>query len=322
MKRSVKIGLTLMILGAVLFGVGWMNHGDKSVVWSRESRAFKTVQRVKRSYQPKDYRRIVIDSQAPVTIKAGDTSRVTVSYIDGNRQLPQAQVSHGALTIKGGHSTNKLDVTVFGLSEHTTTNGGVLVTVPRTKQLDSVVVKKGSGSVALRGLRAKQMTVANADDVSLVELEIQKDLTIQSSDGDIWASQIKANKLSVNTDDGDISVSDSHLAATDNQFITGDGGIRLSENHLGGGKIRSNDGDLTIQGNTLAKQLKATTADGDIRAYIGKSAGAKVTTEDADMSDITVQGKNRKNGYWLRRDAATQYQLSTSDGDIRVADSH
>lgn len=319
MKRSAKIGLTLMILGAVLFGVGWLNHGDKAVVWNRDTRGFKTVERVKRSFRPDAYRRIVIDSKAPVTIKAGDTNRVTVSYVDGNPNLPTARVTKQTLTIKGGRSAAHTNFTVFGFSDGVTTNNGVLVTVPRDQQLDSLVVKKGSGSLSLRTLRAKQVNIQNSDDVSLMDLKVQRDVTVQSSDGDIWADQIKADRLSINTDDGDIGVSNSRLATKQNQLVTNDGDIRLSESHLDGGRLHSGDGDINLQGNHLTNQLTAHTADGDIHAYIGKSAGAKVFARDADMSDIVVQGKNRKSGYWLRQDAQAQYRLSTDDGDIRVA---
>ncbi|NLR10610.1 MULTISPECIES: DUF4097 family beta strand repeat-containing protein [Lactobacillaceae] len=319
MKRSVKIGLTLMILGAVLFGVGWMNHGDKSVVWNRDTRGFKTVQKVKKSFRPGDYHQIVVDAKAPVTIKVGDTNRVTVSYVDGLKDLPSVDVSKQTLTITGGQAMQHESFTVFGLSDSGTTNGGVLVTVPRGKQLDNLTVKKGSGKVSLRTLQAKQMTIQSSDEIELMDLKIARALTVKSTDGDIWADQITAKKLRINTDDGDIGVSNSHLAAVDNQLSTADGDIRLSETHLGGGRIDSSDGDIHLQQNQLSKRLKVFTNDGDIHAYIGKSAGAKVLAKDADMSDITVQGKNRRSGYWLRQSASAQYQLRTNDGDIRVA---
>ncbi|WP_341779262.1 DUF4097 family beta strand repeat-containing protein [Levilactobacillus sp. HBUAS70063] len=319
MKRSVKIGLTLMILGAILLGIGWMNHGDKSVVWDKQTRSFRTIHQLKRSYRPADYQRIVVASKAPVTIKAGNTSRVTVSYIDGYRGLPRTRVSKGALIIEGGRPADRLDISIFGISDHATTNGGVLVTVPRDKQLTNLEVKPGSGHISLRSLHARQMTLKNSDDLSLMDLRVKRAVTIRATDGDIWADQIRAHKLDINTDDGDIGISNSQLAATDNQFVTADGDIRVSNSQLGGGRASSGDGDVNIEENHLERTFKATTDDGDIHAYIGRTAGARVSAQDADTGDITVQGENRKSGYWLRRTAKAQYQLRTNDGSIRVA---
>ena len=115
-----------------------------------------------------------------------------------------------------------------------------------------------------------------------------------------------------------MGISNSRLTATDNQFISTDGDLRLSTSRLGGGRIDSNDGDVSLQGNRITQKLKVSTNDGDIHANIAKSAGAKVFSQDADMSDITVLGKHRHSGYWLRR-AQTQYQLSAGDGDVRVS---
>lgn len=320
MKRSLKIGLTLMALGAVLFGVGWMNHGDKAVVWNKSTRGFKTIQEVKRSYHPGDYQRIVVDSQAPVTIKAGNTNRVTVSYMDGDTSLPKTNVAKDTLTIKGGVSTSHLSVSIFSVSDRTTTNGGVLVTVPRDKKLDSIVVKKGSGSLSLRELQAKQVAIENADDINLYALRVNQNIMAHSTDGDVYADHVRAKQLRVNTDDGDMSISNCQLTATDNQFVTSDGDIRLSTSRLDGGHIDTADGDISLQSNRITQKLKVRTKDGDIHANIAKSAGAKVASQDADMSDITVLGKHRHSGYWLRREAKSQYQLTTDDGDVRVAD--
>jgi len=319
MKRSLKIGLTLMVLGAALFGIGWMNHGDKAVVWNRSTRGFKTIQKVKRSYHPGDYQRIVVDSRAPVTIKDGDTNRVTVSYIDGASGLPKASVTKGTLHIKGGVSSQRLNVSIFSVSDRTATSGGVLITVPRDKKLDSIVVKKGSGSLSLRQLRAKQVAIENTDDVNLYALRVDRNVTVYSTDGDIYADQVRAKQLRVNADDGDMGISNSQLTANDNQFTSTDGDVRLSTSQLGGGRIDSNDGDISLQSNRIAQKLKARTNDGDIHADIAKSAGAKVFSQDADMSDITVLGKHRHSGYWLRREAKSQYQLSAGDGDVQVS---
>lgn len=155
----------------------------------------------------------MVDSKAPVTIKDGDTNRVTVSYMDGDASLPKANVNKGTLTIKGGNSTRHLNVSIFSLSDRSTTNGGVLITVPRDKKLDSIVVKTGSGSLSLRQLRVKQVAIENTDDVNLYALRVDRNVTVYSTDGDIYADQVRAKQLRVNADDGDMGISNSQLMA-------------------------------------------------------------------------------------------------------------
>jgi len=318
MKRTTKIALVLVVLGAILIGIGWWNHGDKGVVWSHDSRSFQVIRRSKLSYQPGAYDKIVVDAQAPVTIKAGNTDRVTASYLDNTQGRPTATVSKGTLTVRGGRTTKQKSQTIVGFSDDDYSNGGVLITVPRNKHLTSIDVKRENSGVSLRDLTVKQVNVKSSDDISLMNLTVQKDVMVASSDGDVWASQVKANRLQVTADDGDIGISDSRLAATNNQLTATDGDVRVSETKLGGGHLATADGDVHLQNNRLTKTLTASTDDGDITAHIAKTAGAKVVVKDADMGDIKVKGHARHSGYWLHPNATSQYKLTSADGDVTV----
>ncbi|WP_203640455.1 DUF4097 family beta strand repeat-containing protein [Levilactobacillus andaensis] len=319
MKRSTKVSIVLVILGLILMGVGWWNHGNKSVLWSNNPRGFRVIRKAQQSYQPGAYQRIVVDAKAPVTIKAGNSNRVTVSYLDNVKGHPTATVSKGTLTIKGGNSTAHLSQTGFSMGDGGDTNGGVLVTVPRDKQLADVTVKKGSQAISLRNLQAKSMTIAASKDISLMDVRVDKQLTVNSSNGDVWASDVKAQQLSVVAENGDVGVSNSRLTANTNRMVSENGDVRVSETKLGGGRVSSSNGDVHLQNNRLTKTLTAYTDDGDITAHIAKSAGAKVIGKDADMDDIKVMGKARHSGYWLHQNAQAQYKLTTTDGDITVS---
>lgn len=320
MKRSTKVSIVLVILGLLLMGIGWWNHGNKSVLWSNNPRGFRVIRKAQQSYQPGAYQRIVVDAKAPVTIKAGNSNRVTVSYLDNVKGHPTATVSKGTLTIEGGKSTAHLSQTNFSMGDGVGyTNGGVLVTVPRDKKLADVTVKKGSHAISLRNLQAKNMTIAASNDVSLMDVRVDKQVVVKSSNGDVWASGVKAQQLSVDAENGDVGVSNSRLTANNNRMVSENGDVRLSETKLGGGRISSSNGDVHLQNNRLTKTLTAYTDDGDISAHIAKSAGAKVIGKDADMDDIKVMGKARHSGYWLHQNAKAQYKLTTTDGDITVS---
>ncbi|WP_143463092.1 DUF4097 family beta strand repeat-containing protein [Levilactobacillus enshiensis] len=320
MKRSTKLSIILVILGLLLMGIGWWNHGNKDIMWSNNPRGFRVIRKAQQSYQPGAYQRIVVDAKAPVTIKAGDSNRVTVSYLDNIQGHPTAKVAKGTLTIKGRQTTTHLSDMGFSTGDGAgETNGGVLVTVPRDKKLADVTVKKGSHAISLRDLRAKSMTIAASKDVSLMGVRVDKQLAVDSGNGDVWMSDIQAQQLSIDAENGDVGVSNSRLAADNNRLVAENGDVRLSKTKLGGGRVSSENGDVHLQNNRLVNTLTAYTDDGDISAHIAASAGAKVIGKDADMDDIQVLGKARHSGYWLRRTAQAQYKLTTADGDITVS---
>ncbi|MFC6261384.1 DUF4097 family beta strand repeat-containing protein [Levilactobacillus fujinensis] len=319
MKRSTKISIILVILGLLLMGIGWWNHGNKSVLWSNNPRGFRVIRRVQQSHRPGAYQRIVVDSKTPVTIKAGNSNRVTVSYLDNIKGHPTATVAKGTLTIEGGSATTHLSDMGFSMGDSGYTSGGVLVTVPRDKKLTDITVKRGSHALSLRNLQAKRMTIAGSKDISLMNVRVDNQLSVKSSNGDVWVDSVKAKQLSIDAENGDIGVSDSHLTANNNQMVSENGDVRVSETKLGGGHVSSSNGDIHLQNNRLAKTLTAYTDEGDISAHIAKSAGVKAIGKDADMDDIKVMGKSRPSGYWRHQDAKAQYKLTTADGDITVS---
>lgn len=318
MKRTTKIAIILTVLGAILMFIGWWNHGAKSVMWSNNPRGFRVVRHSRMAYQPGAYDRIVVDAQAPVTIKSGDTNRVSVSYLDNAQGRPTATVSKGTLTVRGGKQTKRMSHAMIGFDDDDYSNGGVLITVPRDKELTDITVKRENSGISLRDLRVKQVTLTSTDDLSLMRLTIQKKLTVNAQDGDIWVNDVQAGQLNLTADNGDVGISNSRLASTNNRVDAGDGDVRLSRSKLGGGRISASDGDIHLQDNRLSQVLTAYTDDGDIAAHIAQSAGAKVAVKDANMGDIKVKGRARHSGYWLHPNAKAQYKLTSADGDITV----
>jgi len=319
MKRTTKIALVLLVLGAILIGIGWWNHGNKGVVWSSNPRGMRVIQHSKMSYQPGAYHKIVVDAQAPVTIKTGNTDRVSVSYLDKTAGRPTATVSKGTLTVRGGKQAAAMSKTFIGFSESDYTNGGVLITVPRDKQLDSIDVKRESKGVSLHHLTVDQVNVRSSDDVSLYDLTVKRDVTVHNTNGDVWVSQVKANRLDLDAGNGDTAINSSRLAATNNRLVSENGDILMSDTKLGGGQVNNENGDIHLESNRLTKTLTATTSDGDITAHVAQAAGVKSVVKDADMGDIKVKGHARHSGYWRHPDAQAQYKLTAATGDITVS---
>lgn len=317
MKRTTKLAIVLVVLGAILMGIGWLNHGNKGVVWSSQTRRFQVIKHSTASYQPAAYNKIVVNAHVPVTIEAGDTNRVRISRIGNGQGQPKATVDQGTLTITGSSATEHLSNTIFGFSEGDYRRG-VLVTVPRDKQLTAITVKR-AGDVSISDLQTKQLTAHTGDDLSLFNLTVDQDVNIQSDNGDIWADNLRAQQLKLQAGNGDVGLSNSRLASHHNQVDAGNGDIRVTKTKLGGGKLTTDNGDIHLLNNRLNRALTAYTDDGDITAHIASSAGARVVVKDADMGDIKVLGKTRHSGYRLHPKAQAQYRLTSADGDVTVS---
>jgi len=316
MKRSVKISLVLVILGAILAGLGWWNHGDKTIVWNNQSRRLRVANTAHKVYYPGKYRDIQVTSALPVTIKRGATSQVTVRSGSGMAQQPKVTVKRGQLTVTAG-SRSSHDNVIFGADLSSSAANGITITVPASQKLRNVRVTKSQEGVNLRYLKLRQLTVATADDVSLQQVSTTEPTNVTSQDGDVWLASLTTPQLKVQTADGDITLTSVDLTSKHNQVTAQEGGdVRLTESKLGGGRVTTHDGDIHLQNNRLQDHLTATTTDGDVQAHIAQSAGAVVNSADGD---IHVLGKSQKSGYRLNRGAKAWYQLSSHDGDIHLS---
>ncbi|KRN02616.1 hypothetical protein FD13_GL001841 [Levilactobacillus senmaizukei DSM 21775 = NBRC 103853] len=320
MKKTTKIALICLGLGLVLAGIGWINHGDKSVVWSRDHRDFQVIEPHQTSMNPERYHKIMVKTKSRVTIQEGDANRVTVTTMTNHRKnAVKATVSDGTLVITGGQPTDRLSHFFIGFRSVSDSSDQVLVTVPRGTQLDDVTVEKSRRQISLRGIQAMTMKLNSVTDVRLTNTKVAGRLTIQTENGDVQLNRSQAQHLSLTAKDGDVTLMNTQMPANDNRISSQDGDIRLTENKLGGGTVSSGDGDLHLQNNRVTKTLKAYTGDGDITAHVDRRAGIETRLNDTDMGDISVAGHSQQSGYRLHPHAPSQYQLTSADGDITVS---
>ncbi|MFC6274712.1 DUF4097 family beta strand repeat-containing protein [Levilactobacillus tangyuanensis] len=320
MKKTTKIALICLGLGLVLTGIGWLNHGDKSVTWSHDHRGFQVIEQHQTSMNPGTYHKIMVNAKSRVTIQEGDSNRVTVTTMTNHRQdAAKATVSKGTLFITGGQPTYRLSHFFIGFSPVSDTSDKVLVTVPRGTRLSDVTVQKASRRLSLQGIQAKTMNLCSSTDSRIANTKVAGRLTIQSKDGDVQVNQTQAKHLSLTAENGNVTVMNSRVSANDTQVTSQNGDVRLTQNKLGGGKVTSLNGDLHLQNNRVAKTLKAYTDDGDITAHIDRTAGLETRLNDADMGDISVAGRSQNSGYRRHSHATSQYQLTSADGDISVS---
>lgn len=317
MKRTTKIAIILLVLGAILMGIGWLNHGNKGIAWSSQTRRFEVIRHSTTSYQPAAYDKIVIDAHAPVTIEAGETNRVRISRFGDTQGQLRTKVDHGTLTVSGSNATEHLSNTIFGFSD-SDYRQGVLITVPRDQKLTAITVKHG-WSVSMQSLRTKRLDAHISDDLHLYDVTVDRDVNVQSSNGDVWVNNLRARQLTLRAENGDVGLNNSRLTSRHNQVSAANGDLRVTKNTLGGGQLQADDGDIHLLNNRLDRLLTAKTADGDITAHVAPSAGVKATVKDPDMGDIKVFGKVHNSGYQRHPKAVAQYRLASADGDVTVS---
>ncbi|MCK4774635.1 MAG: DUF4097 family beta strand repeat protein, partial [Candidatus Krumholzibacteria bacterium] len=132
----------------------------------------------------------------------------------------------------------------------------------RVDDLDGeMTIRSSDGDIDARNLRGPSIVIRTSDgDVVATSLTAEDKLSISTSDGDIDADRFHAKRISVGTSDGDISIE--HMEGDNIDIRSSDGDIEAG---VSGGTLKANcsDGDIHI---TLldAMALDLKSRDGDI----------------------------------------------------------
>ena len=137
----------------------------------------------------------------------------------------------------------------------------------------------------------------------------------------IYLPKEKINKLSINTEDGDINGYGS-LSANSVKLNTEDGDITLSQLSAQKGSINSADGDIKITELSSKDGFKVLSEDGDISIKHTDASGYKLSTDDGDLNirkkDSHVDDDDGRYTYYHNIDSQNVLTVHSEDGDINI----
>lgn len=327
MKRSVKIGLSLIVIGAVLALIGFgFGGGSSSISWNN---GLKVVDRktqkekmVQQSYTYDEVKNIDVSTSLPVRIITGDVKKTTVKVMT-YQKLPELsyQQNHLKITDKQVGSVSQgnvnIEFNITGFSWNYGNHGyqdGILITVPQSQSLSSIQIDgQDDSDVSLSDVQADKITMQQVSDTDLTSIQVNHDLMIDGiEDGHL--NNVTASTVTIKSDDGDLTIQHTHIRDGLNIKLE-DGDLNMHQNHINTGEIRTSDGDITLMNNQLSGQLTVTAQDGDISAMIGKSS-VTAKTLDGDISAFNSHDDDQTS--YTHKGATGAYVISTDSGDVTI----
>ena len=143
------------------------------------------------------------------------------------------------------------------------------------------------------------------------------DLRLRTSDGDLFVGDVNGD-VYIRTSDGNITTD--HLVGVMFEARTSDGNIVVESADFKNVVMQTSDGDLVVE-HADAEEVTAITSDGDI--HFGQLLGAAdVRTSDGDIHMGSLQSNSSKirtsDGNIFLESVVGRLTASTSDGDIVV----
>lgn len=308
MRKTIKVGVIMLVVGVIMLIFGIANNGIKSIYWSNNG--FKIVKKSQKTYYPDKITDITLNSADNVTVKRGNVASILVS---SRHKLPTVTTKNGHVTVSSKPTSQKQVGYFFSDSDF---DNRTVITVPAKTTLTWVRgTHQQSGDVRIEGVTADHVKLLTSNNLVLLN-NVQIKKSAQFSADAINLTDVTAPSLQADTDadSGNIRIQQSHFNAARSDINSSDGDITVEQTHFKSAKIHATDGDIRLNRNHVDR-LTATTTDGDIHLSANKRVGVFATSGDGDLN-IFSHHVTDNTDYHHNKDAKQQYHLTTQDGDI------
>lgn len=327
MKRSVKIGLSLIVIGAVLALIGFIFGGGSSAIsWNNglkvTDRKTQKEKMVQQTYTYNEVKNIDVSTSLPVRIITGDVEKTTVKVMT-YQKLPELsyQQNHLKITDKqaAGISQGNINIefNITGLSWNHGNYGyqeGIVITVPQSQRLSDIQIDgHNSSDVSLSDVKADKIAIQHVADTSLKNITVKDDVMLDDVE-DTNLNDVTTATATIKSDSGDLTIQNTRVSDGVNIQLE-DGDLSMHHNHINTGKINTSYGDVALMNNQLSGQLTVIAQDGDISAMIGKSS---VTAKTLDGDIATFNSYNDDQKSYTHQGTTGTYVISTDSGDVTI----
>ena len=219
MKRLFQVGLAILIVGLVVLGIGWFNHGNKAVSLDGTKPVMVNQKWTHSKVVNKQFHQINADlTSADVTIVRGNKFQI----IYHGRNIPKIQVNNGQATIKQD-DTDRLNGFHWSSSHHGSDT--VTIVIPKGVQLsghlhlsqgdlylNNVELNQLNGSVEEGDVTINNVTVSSSQfklsegDFLAHKLTVNHHCKVVNDEGDNTVRGVSAEGYYLRTDEGDNSL--------------------------------------------------------------------------------------------------------------------
>ncbi|BDZ32065.1 DUF4097 family beta strand repeat-containing protein [Lactiplantibacillus sp. WILCCON 0030] len=308
MKKTVKIGFLLLILGIILVIFGVANNGIKTVYWHN---GFHVAKHYVKTSHPSEIKQITLKTGSDVIVRSGSTNSVRVT---STNERPTIKNDHGHVTI----SSKSKNYSSFNFQLTTPVVNQTIITVAKNTKLDQLTAGQAQiGDVRLSGLTIDKLTAQPQGALTLRDVTVTqplKDLTAY----DAHFTRVTAPSLTVKSD-GDLTIDQSQFEQAASSLTSNDD-MTMRQTKLKSGQINSSASDVSLVDNQLLGQLTVKSTDSDIHVKTDQNNGINAHTDTGDLSIFGWHSDTQKS-YQHQIKASQQYRLISTNGDITVTDS-
>ena len=329
-----RIGLFLIILGAIMLGIGWIAGArGGSLVWENgRMRVLSVASRTSTDYtipNSNTIREITIESSsARVTVEPTNSSNdpITVSIV--NMENYNIQHTATSLTVNTRFHQGVTNFQFIGVGFYQPRQE-IIVRIP-ANQADSITITASSGGVRAESVNATQWMVnSSSGGVRVANIQAES-FSAQASSGGVQLSNIQAETFSARTTSGGVRLDNIQAETFSANSTSGSvqmnnvqveslnagstsGGIRGANVHFTVGNIGNTSGGVNLS-NVSWVNLNARTVSGSLRvtnAYIhsGHIVNAQ-TNLSATSGGVRLELRNSSNHF--------NYSLTSTSGSRRV----
>lgn len=312
MKKSMIIGLSLTILGGIMFALAIGHTGFKTIVWDNgfkvedeHARATKMVSKdLKGSVNQIDFR-----TESAVDIQSGDVKKPTISYPKFNTVK-----QHGKTLTITGEQQHRTRIIGFSIESYNNGGGRIIITIPKKHHLDGISGRNYNG-ISIKNLNVNNVKLMGEADISLENVKSRSGLTLKNTD-DTSMKNVTAPGITQTSDGGDLTYQNADFSDGATTISTDGGDVSFASTKLKDTMINSDGGDITLNHNNVTGSIIATTDGGDIDAIIPNRKKVQVNAS-ADGGDISIFGHDNHSWQMSKQNLAL-YRLSSDGGDVTV----
>lgn len=311
MKKKYLISLIIIFIGIILMFVGFMRDGIHPIYFSNHN--LVVASKNKHTYHEINGKKVAaiksinIESNVNVSIRPSSNPRVVVHDVRNNNIRVKISDDNN-LNISGDSNSGFMLIGFFQ-----DISNRVEIYLPSKTYLNYVRQYNQSGDVSIKNIDTKSVALSGGS-VNLQNMAINGELKIGSTDGDVSLKNIKANNAVLNTDDGNLSVSDSYFNKGESQIVSSDGDIKLKNVGFDSLYCDTSDGNTVFNNLVANKNLKVQSEDGDISGKLVNDKNVRIFAKSDDGSTNVYQPNNYLNSKNIKN-----YDFYTSDGDINIS---
>lgn len=297
MKKTVIVGLLLMLLGVICFSVGWGHGGNRTVYWDHGLNVAGVGVNKERTSHYAGIKNIQISTSNPVTIRSGNVSKVVITK---PAKTTVTQVGH-SLEVRGSNHWRK-SFFLGGFHSVRENFGETVITVPKDDQLDALTADLEeydsdhlNGHVKITGVSVGRLKYSGESNLALKNVHVATGLDIDNM-GHIVVNNSRFKNGTISNDFGNIVLKS-------NTFETLD--------------AETDAGFVSFNTQAVAKRFSADSEAGSINGQIKRDSRTYVSAS-AELGGQSLFGKSRST--YGNQDATNvvQYRFTTEVGHVKI----